>query len=37
MDVMMNLITKKNLIAPEQRKSASLHAIQLQKCDFQQK
>ena len=27
----MNLITKKKLIAPEQRKSA----IQLHKCDFQ--
>ena len=37
MDVMMNLITKKILIAPEQRKSDSLCAIQLQKCEFQQK
>ena len=34
---MMNLITKEVLIAPEQRKSAFLRAIQLQKCDFQQR
>ena len=33
----MNLIRKKTLIAPEQRKPASLRAIQLQKCDFQQR
>ena len=30
----MNLIREQKLIAPEQRKSASLRAIQLQKCDF---
>ena len=37
MDVMMNLTTKKFLIVPEQKKSDSLPAIQLQKCDFQQR
>ena len=37
MDVIMNLITKRNLIAPEQRKPASFRAIQLQKCDSQQR
>ena len=35
--IRLNGIWYKNLIAPEQRKSASLHAIQLQKCDFQQR
>ena len=37
MDVMMNLTRKKILIVTEQKKSVSLPAIQLQKCDFQQR